>query len=121
MTEAPKGRAQRETLEIPADVREAVDARDGYVCRVCGEFLGRDRRAIHHIRYGGDVTGMGGRRHHDPAEMITVGWLPGQDCHSIVHSRKLLWQPLLLAVVGMRGVTAMQLKRWQTRERRRER
>jgi 5-methylcytosine-specific restriction endonuclease McrA len=113
-------RSTRETLAIPQYVREAVDARDGYTCRVCGRFLGRERRAIHHIRYGGDVTGIGGRRKHEPTEMITVGWLPGDcQCHQLVHGNKRLWQPVLLKVAGVQGVTALQWRRWAMAEAKR--
>ena len=76
-----KNKAVRESLSIPTDVRAVVDERDQHFCRVCGEYLGPDRRALHHIVYGGDDVGMGGRRVHNPDQIITVGWLPGQDCH----------------------------------------
>jgi hypothetical protein len=109
--------AKRETLAIPQAVRDAVDERDQLHCRVCGKWLG-DRRALHHIVYGGDDRGMGGRRVHNVEEIVTVCWLPGdprsgmQSCHDRVHSDKRLWQPLLLAVAQRSGVTALQLRRW---------
>jgi hypothetical protein len=116
--------ARRETLAIPQDVRDAVDERDRLHCRVCGKWLG-DRRALHHVIYGGDARGMGGRRVHNVDEIVTVCWLPGdpkpgvQPCHERVHSNKHLWQPLLLEVARRRGITALQLRRWRvTRERR---
>jgi 5-methylcytosine-specific restriction endonuclease McrA len=115
-------RSTRETLAIPKSVREIVDARDGYSCRVCGKWLGHERRAVHHIEYGGDLTGMGGRRIHDPDTMITVGWLPGDcQCHQLVHGNKRLWQPVLLAVVNKPGVTALQLRRWALSDAKRRR
>lgn len=105
--------AQGESLAIPLDVRRAVDARDLMTCRVCGKWLG-DRRALHHVIYGGDERGMGGRRVHNVDEIVTVCWLPGDgDCHSLVHSAKRVWQPLLLEAAKRRGVTAFQIKRWQ--------
>lgn len=113
-------RSTRETLAIPTNVRAAVDDRDHFMCRLCGRFLGAERRAVHHINYGGDTVGMGGRRLHDPAEMITLGWLPGDcQCHQRAHANKRLWQPLLLQVVKTPGVTALQLRRWQDAEERR--
>lgn len=107
-----RDKAKDETLEIPDAVRREVDERDGTCCRVCGKYLG-ERRALHHIRYGGDTVGMGGRRKHDPNEIATVCWLPGDnDCHQIVHSNKAEWMPLLLLAVKRRSVTARQLQRW---------
>lgn len=114
-----KNKAVRESLSIPVEVRRQVDERDQHFCRVCGEYLGLDRRALHHIVYGGDDVGMGGRRVHDPDAILTIGWLPGQDCHSLVHGNKGLWQPILLAVVNRKGVTAFQYKRWQAAQKRR--
>ena len=109
--------ATEESLSIPLSVRQAVDLRDARHCRVCGKYLG-DRRALHHVIYGGDARGMGGRRQHNLAEIVTVCWLPGDgDCHQLVHSAKLVWQPLLLQAAQRPGVTAMQLKRWQRRHR----
>lgn len=108
-------RAEKETLSIPAAVRTIIDERDGFHCRVCGRYLYSDR-AIHHIVYGGDDRGMGGRRVHNPDEMITVCWMYPGNCHDMVHRHKRLWQPLLLEVVQRhRGMTAMQLKRWGDR------
>lgn len=109
-------RAGRETLAIPASVRAAVDDRDGQRCRVCGRYLG-DERAIHHIRYGGDLQGMGGRRNHDLSGLVSICWMWGKNCHDMVHARKALWQPYLLAVVARPGTTAMQLRRWSERSR----
>jgi hypothetical protein len=110
---------QTETLQIPGHLREAVDERDGGFCRMCGKFLG-NRRAVHHIYFGGDVQGMGGRRHHDLDNLVSLCWLPGDnDCHSRAHSRKKHWQPLLLQVITCaNNVTAYQLSRWAAREKR---
>ena len=114
-----RGDAREESLAIPAGVRAFVDQRDGKHCRVCGKYLG-DRRALHHIIYGGDARGMGGRRVHNPTEIITICWLPGDgDCHSMVHSNKRLWQPVLLQVAQHGGITALQVRRHQIRKARR--
>lgn len=109
--------AQRETVAIPAARRAEVDQRDGGFCRMCGKFLG-ERRSIHHIFYGGDAQGMGGRRDHDLSNLVSLCWLPGDgDCHSRAHSRKTHWQPLLAQVVASaNNVTALQLARWERRK-----
>jgi hypothetical protein len=118
--------AEGESLAIPTAVRAAVDERDQLTCRVCGKWLG-DRRALHHIVYGGDERGMGGRRVHNVEEIVTVCWLPGdpenglQPCHERVHSDKHMWQPLLLMAARRRGVTAIQLRRWARARKLRER
>lgn len=104
---------QRETLEIPADIRAEVDERDGGHCRFCGRF--EEARALHHILYGGDYQGMGGRRRHAVENLITVGWFGSHDCHSIIHGNKRLWLPLALEVAQTPGVTMLQLKRWRRR------
>lgn len=110
--------SKEETLAIPADVREQVYQRDKGRCRVCGELL--KVPGIHHIIYGGDRRGTGGRRVHNPDEMVTIGWtFPDKNCHLIVHSSKRLWQPLLLEVVSKPGITALQLLRWKRNEERR--
>lgn len=108
--------AKAESLSIPANVRAAVDTRDGMHCRVCGRFLG-DRRALHHIEFGGGSgPGMGGRRKHDMATIATVCWLPGDgDCHALVHSRKTYFQDLLREVLTRPGLTVLQLERWRRR------
>lgn len=108
----PRVRARSETLTIPQDIRDAVDARDGYHCRVCGRYLG-DQRALHHIVYGGDARGIGGRRVHNADEIITVCWMWANNCHDRVHADKHRWQSLLLEVARRPGITAMQLDRWQ--------
>jgi hypothetical protein len=120
MTDDHRPRAVRETTGIPEAVRTAVDERDGKHCRVCGKYLG-ERRALHHIVYGGDDRGMGGRRIHNVEEILTVCWLPGdpgpglRPCHDTVHASKRRWQPVLLEVARQRGITAIQLERWKRR------
>jgi len=115
--DGPKARAEKETLAIPDDVRRAVDDRDQLHCRVCGRFMG-EQRALHHIIFGGDARGMGGRRVHNVDEIVTVCWMYGPrpgalPCHDLVHHEKRTWQHLLLDVVKTNGTTAMQLKRWR--------
>lgn len=103
---------EAETLAIPAAMRREVDERDNYFCRMCGQFAG-ERRALHHIIYGGDAVGMGGRRLHRVDNLLTVGWLFEHDCHSIIHSNVRRWRPLALEVIKHPGVTMLQLERWQ--------
>lgn len=123
MSEQEGSRAERETRAVPAAVRDAVDERDQMHCRVCGKFLG-ERRAHHHIVYGGDDRGMGGRRVHNPAEIVTICSFPGdpdwgvRPCHDRVHNDKSYWQPLLLECAARPGVTALQLARWRREGRR---
>lgn len=112
-------RARDETLAIPQDVRDIVDTRDGRHCRVCGRFLGEER-ALHHINYGGDERGMGGRRLHDPDEIVTVCWMWAGNCHERVHGDKKRFQPLLQEVVHHPGITVLQMLRWQTAARARQ-
>ena len=105
-----------ETLAIPDWLRKAVDERDGQFCRMCGKYLGL-RRAIHHINFGGDAQGMGGRRHHVLENVISLCWLPyDNDCHQRAHSRKAYWQKYLtLAITSPLKSTAVQLARWDAR------
>ncbi len=96
---------RREDETVPANVRSQVLERDGGCCRVCGRYT--ERPALHHIAYrsegGLDV----------PANLITIGWLPGEDCHlRVVHAHKRLWQPILQVVVATDGVNGLQLLRW---------
>lgn len=111
--------SEKETVAIPAVMRRAVDARDAGFCRMCGKFLGQ-RRSIHHIFFGGDAQGMGGRRNHELTNLISLCWLPGDgDCHNRAHSRKGYWQPFLSEVVTRpSNCTAYQLARWAAREKR---
>lgn len=96
---------------IPMDMRRKVMDRDYERCRLCGRTDGV--MVIHHIMYGGDVVGMGGRRYHHPDNLVTLGGYIGHDCHSVAHSNKKLWQPLLLQVVQEPPViTAAMLRRW---------
>ena len=114
MSERAEPRAKTETLAIPAALRQEVDERDGMHCRVCGKHLG-EARALHHIAYGGSRQGMGGRREHDLNNLITVCWMWGGNCHDLVHSNKGLWVPLLQQTLQRPGITALQLRRWQSR------
>ncbi len=66
---------------------------------------------------------MGGRRQHDPHNLVTVCWMygpaPGMPaCHDLVHQHKRVYLPLLEQVVGVPGITALQLKRWSERRAR---
>lgn len=107
-------RGDVETLAIPGALRDEVDERDQGMCRVCGRHAGQ--RALHHIRYGGDAQGMGGRRLHRLDNLVTVGWLFDHDCHTLVHRRKHLWLPVLAQAAVTPGVTALQLLRWRRRQ-----
>lgn len=105
--------AREETQAIPQALRDAVDERDGGFCRMCGAYLGL-RRAIHHIHYGGDKQGMGGRRHHELSNLISLCWLPGNNrCHERAHSEKAYWEKILSDVLAYPGnVTGFQVARW---------
>ena len=122
MSSAPEevegySKAQRETLAIPAGLRLEVAERDQGICRVCGRFVG-EQGAVHHINFGGDRTGMGGRRHHALANLLTVGWAFEHDCHErILHGNKLLWLPYAQQAAMTKGVTMFQLRRWAVRAR----
>lgn len=102
--------SREQMLAIPADVRLEVDERDGGVCRLCGRADGV--LCQHHIEFGGDYVGMGGRRLHEVSNIITLGGSPWHDCHARVHRHKNLWLPYLLLAVETPGVTVLQLKRW---------
>lgn len=108
---------KRTDVDIPKGARDAVDERDAGFCRMCGKFLGR-RRAIHHINFGGDDQGMGGRRNHAVDNLVSLCWLPGDlDCHQRAHSQKEFWRPLLQQVVlAESNLTAFQLRRWLSKK-----
>lgn len=109
--------AQDETTAIPERLRKAVDARDRGYCRMCGKYLS-GRRAIHHIDFGGDAQGMGGRRRHEIDNLVSLCWTPYDNgCHERAHSNKAKWQPLLRKIVLTEGVTVAQLMRWSKRRR----
>jgi hypothetical protein len=111
-------KGEDETLAIPQKLRIAVDARDRGFCRMCGKYLG-ERRAIHHIVYGGDKQGMGGRRQHHLDILVSLCWLPyDNDCHARAHGNKAVWERVLLMTVKTEGVTALQLIRWMKRRKR---
>lgn len=95
--------------DIPGWVRSAVDERDGLVCRVCGRYQGVGRQ-IHHIEFGGDKVGMGGRRVHEVDALITTC----QRCHSWMHDRKDRARFALMAIQTP-GATALQVMRWEQR------
>lgn len=95
------------TKQVVGSLREQVIERDGSCCRVCGRYV--ETPALHHIAYRSE----GGRDELD--NLVTVGWLPGHDCHlTVVHANKRLWQPILRQVVATPGVTALQLRRWSS-------
>lgn len=95
---------REETLSIPARVRAEVMDRDAQQCRVCGAWV--ESPALHHVRYRSE----GGL--HVPENLVTVHWMYAPRCHELVHSRKKLWQPILLYVARTPVVTALQVARW---------
>lgn len=107
MDRAARSEVELEKLGlVPADVREHVIERDGSCCRVCGRHV--EYPALHHIVYrsqgGLDI----------PSNLVTIGWLPGHDCHlPIAHGPKARTvRDLLLAIAERPGVTALQVARW---------
>lgn len=89
---------------MPTSVRSFVLERDGSCCRICGRFV--EHPALHHVRYRSE----GGPN--EPWNLVTVGWLPGHDCHlPIAHANKRLWQPILLHIAERPGVTGLSVLR----------
>ena len=90
---------------VPTRVRDYVLERDQSTCRVCGRFV--ETPALHHIQFrsqgGLDV----------PSNLITIGWLPGHDCHlPIAHGRNARsWREIFLAIAERPDLTAFQVKR----------
>lgn len=93
-------------LSIPRAMRAEVDDRDGLRCRVCGQWAG-DARQQHHIHYGGDYVGMGGRRLHAVDNIITLD----MEHHDMVHRNKGLWVPVLEELVHRPATTGFALRR----------
>jgi hypothetical protein len=91
---------------VAADVRDDVVERDGQCCRVCGQWV--EHPALHHIVFrsqgGLDV----------PSNLITIGWLPGHDCHlTIAHGPQArAWREVFLEIAERPGITALQWSRW---------
>lgn len=91
---------------VPTGVRDYVLERDASCCRVCGRYV--ETPALHHIVFrsqgGLDV----------PSNLITIGWLPGHDCHlPIAHGAQAgMWREVFLAIAGQPGITAFQARRW---------
>lgn len=108
--ELKDGDARWETGAIPKQLREQVLERDQGLCRFCGTWA--EEPALHHVRYRSE----GGFNRLD--NLITVHWMWRPRCHEAIHSRKRLYQPVLLEIVKLSGVTALQYMRWQ-RERER--
>lgn len=95
--------------EVPVAVRAHVLERDRHCCRVCGRHA--DPAALHHIAYRSQE-----RNGHSASNLVTVGYAYGHLCHQMIHSDKGLWQPALLAVVDVPGITALQWLRQQGRD-----
>lgn len=107
------GNARWETGEIPPALRAQVLERDSSVCKMCGSHA--DSPAIHHVKY----RSQGGLNVID--NLVTVHWMYAPRCHELAHANKTLWQPILLAVVNRKGVTAFQYKRWLKAQERKNR
>lgn len=86
----PPSRARKASL--PLDVRRNVRARDGQVCRFCGQ----RGQQVHHIQY----RSSGGSD--EPSNLILLC----DEHHTLVHSNKRVWQPILFGVVWMGYVEA---------------
>lgn len=106
------GDARWEVGAIPIWLRAQVFERDQGLCRVCGAYA--ESPAIHHVRYRSE----GGLNQLD--NLITVHWMYSPRCHELVHSRKRLYQPVLIVVAQTPAVTAFQLMRWQRERERNE-
>lgn len=90
---------------VPTRVREFVVDRDGECCRVCGRYV--ETPALHHIVF----RSQGGLDL--PSNLITIGWLPGHDCHlTIAHGRNArYWREIFLAIADRPELTALQVSR----------
>lgn len=95
-----------DALQIPTAVRKQIDERDQMHCRLCGIY--DQYREVHHLIFGGAVRGMGGRRVHNPEEMVSLC----KRCHMRAHSEKSVWVKWLLLAIEQSGTTALQHRRW---------
>lgn len=90
---------------VPTAVRDFVIERDNSCCRVCGRYV--ETPALHHIAFrsqgGPDL----------PSNLITIGWLPGHDCHlEIAHGPQArMWRQIFLAIADRPELTALQVRR----------
>lgn len=52
-----------------------------------------------------------------PSNLITIGWLPGHDCHlPIAHGPQArMWREIFLGIAERPGITAFQVRRWNAR------
>lgn len=102
---SPKKPARKD--DVPAQVRAAVLLRDRGRCRYCGV----QSSHLHHVAYRSE----GGP--HVVSNLIVLCSV----CHSMVHSSKAYWKPLLLEVLRIldegRSVTLAEVERRQARVR----
>lgn len=84
-------RTSRDPAPIPASTRKEVLDRDGNKCRWCGTKSGLH---LHHINYRSEGVD------HSPQNLITLC----HSHHSLVHSKKGVYKPLLRAYIWERYV-----------------
>lgn len=101
----------REDRFIDPKIRAEVLERDQGVCRICGRWL--DIPALHHIVF----KSQGGLDL--PSNLLSVGWLPGHDCHlTVAHGPEArMWRDIFQEVIETPGATALQVRRWRLNSR----
>lgn len=105
---AAKAKRKPKESRLDAELRRIVRARDGNVCRWCGQ----QGQQIHHILY----RSQGG------PDLETNLVLLCTEHHGMVHSNKGHWQPTLLALLWLgycegRWMTVPEVERLLLRER----